>query len=260
MSKRPVARRHFINLNSPPSAGLQRGPADKEGLLREVVRSSLLSVTTDALIALSGATAGAAGIITIAGTGSISYGRNAAKKSARAGGWGYIYGDEGGGFDLTRQAIRALLRNEEGWGPETILRQMLLGETGASNANDLMHRLYTDSYPRPRIASFAKLVDEAAIHGDNVARNIIMNAAQQLAGTTSAVRTQLFDEFEQAEVAYIGGVFRSEMLLERFRMLVELETGNRVIAPRFGPAVGALLEAYALAGLSVVLTDAPGEK
>ena len=57
-------------------------------------------------------------MICIAGTGSIAYGRNAARKFARVGGWGYIFGDEGGGFDLTRQALRAILRHEEGWGPQ----------------------------------------------------------------------------------------------------------------------------------------------
>ena len=65
-------------------------------------------------------------MICIAGTGSIAYGRNANRKFARVGGWGYIFGDEGGGFDLTRQALRAILRHEEGWGPDTVLRSMLL--------------------------------------------------------------------------------------------------------------------------------------
>ena len=136
-------------------------------------------MTTDALIALSGAMAGGPGIITIAGTGSIAYGRNSDKRVARVGGWGYIYGDEGGGFDLTRQAVRAALRYEEGWGPATALREMLLAETGATDANDLVHRLYTIEYPRPQIASLSKLVDRAAMEGDAVAHGILTNASQQ---------------------------------------------------------------------------------
>jgi N-acetylglucosamine kinase-like BadF-type ATPase len=219
-----------------------------------------MTVTTDALIALSGATAGAPGIITIAGTGSIAYGRNAARRVARVGGWGYIFGDEGGGFDLTRQAVRAMLRHEEGWGPPTVLTEMLLAETGASDANDLMHRFYTTAFPRPQIAGYSKLVDSAAMSGDAVARNILLNAAQQLATAASAVRSQLFEQREPAKVAPIGGVFRSQMLAERFRLLVELEDGNRVVAPQYGPATGALIEAYALAGLSPALKNVPREK
>jgi hypothetical protein len=55
-------------------------------------------------------------------------------------------------------------------------------------------------------------------------------------------------------------VYRSEILLERFRLLVELEDGNCVIAPQYGPAAGALIEAYASTDLAPVLSDVPAEK
>jgi N-acetylglucosamine kinase-like BadF-type ATPase len=237
--------------------GFSGGPADKEEILDEILRAQRRIVTTDALIALSGAMAGGPGIITIAGTGSIAYGRNADKRIARVGGWGYIFGDEGGGFDLTRQAVRAALRHEEGWGPATSLRDLLLNETGAADVNDLLHRFYTTDYPRPQIASYSKLVDRAAMDGDAVAISIITNASQQLATIASSVRSQLFEHGEHVHVACIGGVYRSEMLLERFRMLVELEDGNHVAAPIFGPAAGALIEAYAAAGCNVTLSAVP---
>jgi N-acetylglucosamine kinase-like BadF-type ATPase len=229
-------------------AGFSGGPEDKAGYLRDLIHANSYDVTTDAVIALAGATAGKPGMICIAGTGSIAYGRNAARKFARVGGWGYTFGDEGSGFDLTRQALRAVLRHEEGWGPPTALREVLLDKTGATDANDLMHRLYTDEFPRPLVASYSKLVDAVANSGDTVARNIILNAAQQLATSVSAVRMQLFDRGEPAKTAYIGGVFNSEMLRERFRLLVELEDGNEVIQPQYGPGVGALIESYAPTG------------
>ena len=237
--------------------GFSGGPADKESILREMLRCDRLTVTHDALIALSGATAGQPGLIVIAGTGSIAFGRNAGGKTARAGGWGYIFGDEGGGFDLTRQALRAALRAEEGWGPPTRLRDMLIEATGSPNANDLLHRFYTTDFPRPKIASFSKLIDQAARDGDQVAADILHNSAQQLASLAGAVRTQLFQPGESARVAYIGGVFRSERLLERFRLLVELEEGNRLGPPELGPAAGALLEAFRSAGKSITLTAVP---
>lgn len=232
-------------------AGFSGGPADKAAYVRELIPADSYDVTTDAVIALSGATAGEPGMICIAGTGSIAYGRNASRKFARVGGWGYIFGDEGGGFDLTRQALRAILRHEEGWGPATSLHSILLEATGTSDANDLLHRFYTAEFPRPKIASLSKLVDAAANDGDAVARNIIVNAAQQLATALSAVRMQIFAQGEAAKAAYIGGVFQSEMLRERFRLLVELEDGNTVIAPEYGPGVGALIEAYSGAGAQV---------
>src|SRR5205814_8202801 len=111
--------------------GMSGGPEDKEKLLARILRAEKLIVTHDGLIALSGATAGEPGVIAIAGTGSFAFGRNSAGEARRAGGWGYIFGDEGSGFDITRQALRAALRFEEGWGPPTALRDLLLEATGS---------------------------------------------------------------------------------------------------------------------------------
>jgi N-acetylglucosamine kinase-like BadF-type ATPase len=234
--------------------GFSGGPADKEGILREILASDRTLVTHDALIALSGATAGEPGLITIAGTGSIAFGRNAAGKTARAGGWGYIFGDEGGGFYIARQALRAALRFEEGWSAPTSLRSLLLAATGASDANELLHRFYTPEFSRPRIAGFAKLVDEAAENGDGIAREILVDAAEKLAALAGAVRKQLFNEVEPVRLAYIGGVFRSRAVLEHFREL------TAATPPIYGPAAGALLEAYRSAGVECTLTNVPVEK
>lgn len=237
--------------------GFSGGPADKQSILEEMIRSERLVVTHDALIALAGATSGEPGLITIAGTGSIAFGRAADGRTARAGGWGYTFGDEGGGFDIARQALRAALRFEEGWGPPTALRERLLAATGARDANDLLHRFYTTEFSRPKVAGMARLVDQTAIDGDETARDILQSAAQQLATLASAVRGQLFEPGQPARVAYIGGVFRSGILLERYRMLIELEDGNRLGPPAMGPAAGALIEAFRAAGIHVALTNVP---
>ncbi|MCS7313830.1 MAG: BadF/BadG/BcrA/BcrD ATPase family protein [Bryobacterales bacterium] len=237
--------------------GFSGGPEDKRALLGQMLAADRLIVTTDALIALSGATAGEPGIIAIAGTGSIAFGRNAQGRTARAGGWGYLFGDEGGGFDLVRRALRAALRYEEGWGPPTTLRERLLEATGAASANDLLHRFYTSEYPRPRIASFAVLVDRAATEGDPVARAILQDAAGELASLVEAVRRQLFSREESVRVAYVGGVFRSRLLLERFAELVRRASGSVCQPPAFPPAAGALLEAWRAAGLHPRLSGLP---
>ncbi len=240
--------------------GFSGGAADKNAYVRELIKAKLYFVTHDAFIALVGATAGEPGVITIAGTGSIAFGRNQEGKTARAGGWGYVFGDEGGGFDLVRQALRAALREEEGWGPKTALREALVSSAGATGANDLLHRFYTNEYPRERVAAFAKLVDRIARDGDPVAREILLAGAQQLATLAGAVRRQIFDGKAACCISYLGGVFHSEILLARYRMLMELEEGNRVTEPKYGPAAGALIEAYRMAGLSVLLKDVTVEK
>jgi N-acetylglucosamine kinase-like BadF-type ATPase len=237
--------------------GMSGGPEDKAAIIHETLRIGTLVTTTDALIALAGATAGEPGIITIAGTGSIAFGRNAAGREMRAGGWGYVFGDEGSGFDICRQALRAALRQEEGWGPATALHAMLLAATASRSANEVLHRFYTDEWPRSRVASLAGLVDTAASEGDAVARAILSASAQQLAALAGSVRQALWGAGETAAVAYIGGVFRSAILLERFRTLMELGEGNRCGPPIYGPAAGALLEAYRAAGLHPALADVP---
>ena len=146
--------------------GMSGGPDDKREILAATLRTERLVVTNDAVIALAGATRTGQGIITIAGTGSIAFGRNPAGRTSRAGGWGYVFGDEGGGFDIARQATRAALRLEEGWGPPTVLRETLLAATGAENANQMLHLFYTDEWPRSRVATLARLVDAAALESD----------------------------------------------------------------------------------------------
>jgi N-acetylglucosamine kinase-like BadF-type ATPase len=240
--------------------GFSGGAADKDAYVRELIKAKHYAITHDAFIALAGATAGEPGVVTIAGTGSIAFGRNREGKTARAGGWGYVFGDEGGGFDVVRQALRAVLRYEEGWGPKTLLREALLSSAGGTSANDLLHRFYTDHYPRERVAAFSKLVDRTARDGDSVAREIVLTAAQQLATLTNAVRAQLFRGSEPCRISYLGGVFRSEILLERYRRLMELEEANRVAEPVYGPAAGALIEAYRIAGVAIQLKDVPSGK
>ena len=230
--------------------GMSGGPDDKQAILAATLRADHLTVTTDAAIALSGATTSGQGIAVIAGTGSIAFGRNAEGLTARTGGWGYVFGDEGSGFDMARQALRAALRMEEGWGPPTGLRQALLDATGSRNANQVLHLFYTSEWPRSRVAALAPLVDAAAAEGDAVAMVILNRAAVELAMLVAAIRSQLWKPGDPVDVAYIGGVFHSRTVLERLRTLVELEPGNRCRPPRHGPAEGALLEAYRAVGLN----------
>ena len=240
--------------------GFSGGAESKRPLLRDVLRTERLAITHDAEIALYGALAAEPGIIVIAGTGSIAFGRNQHGKTARAGGWGYIFGDEGGAFDIVRRALRAALQFEEGWGPETSLSAALLAATGARDANHLMHLFYSPDYPRKRIAGFARLVDAEAAKGDAVANRILDDAARELAALVPAIRDQLFKPRETARVSYVGGTFQSAGLLSRFRELVEAGGPNTVAAPIYGPAAGALLAAYRDYGLSVALSNLPKEK
>ncbi len=227
--------------------GMSGGPDDKHEIIAGLIRAVQLEVTTDAHIALYGAVEGP-GTVVISGTGSIALGRDAAGTVHRAGGWGYVFGDEGSGFDIVRQALRAALRFEEGWGPETALLPELLARSGAASANDLLHRCYTDEFPRDRVAAWAPLVHDAAANGDAEAIRLLHAAAHQLARLALRVRDRL--DAPQSAVSYVGGTFRSSFVLGAFATEIKARSGGRVAAPESPPEAGALRRALELARYS----------
>ncbi len=222
--------------------GLSGGSEDKEAYAKELIRSDRYKLTHDAEIALLGGTGGEPGIIIIAGTGSIAFGRNAQMQTGRAGGWGYIFGDEGSGFDLARRALRHALQYEEGWGPATALHQVLLEVSGAPTANALLHQFY-NHFDRTHIATYAKLVTTAADHGDPMAISILKTAAEDLSRYVFGVYTQLFQNKEIVPIVHVGGVFKSVYLLEELKQHINAKIGCPVAGPLFSPVGGALIEA-----------------
>lgn len=237
--------------------GFTAGADDKEALLKTLIRARVLNVTDDATIALAGAQNGLPGVIVMAGTGSIAFGRGPLGDTARAGGWGYVFGDEGSAFDLTRQALRAALRQEESWGPWTSLHGRLLAATKLSSIRDVQRAFYTAEFSRPRIAGFAPLVSAAAAEGDGVAADILGRAAESLAQFARVVRGRLFGRSEVAPVSYGGGVFESALLFSAFQRAVEAHGEMRVSPPVYGPAAGALIEALRHGGRLVPLAGMP---
>jgi N-acetylglucosamine kinase-like BadF-type ATPase len=96
------------------------------------------------------------------------------------------------------------------------------------------------------VARLSRLVDDAAVAGDPVAHQILETAAQQLVTITEAVRKRLFDPRERVLVAHAGGVFRCNILGIEFARLL---SAHEVMSPMYEPVVGALVEAFRLAGL-----------
>jgi glucosamine kinase len=200
-------------------AGVDR-PNDREivhGILRRLCRGTKALVVNDALVALEAGAPGQPGVVLIAGTGSIAYGRDERGGAARAGGWGHVLGDEGSGFWLGRQAIRAVLRAVDHRGPATSMAAPILSHFGVTRAQDLVHPVY-DGGMRPRaIAAIATIVGDAADAGDPVAAHIIDVGAAELAGAAVSVATRLELRDRPMTVPLAGGIFRS---VPRVRSLV----------------------------------------
>jgi N-acetylglucosamine kinase-like BadF-type ATPase len=202
--------------------------------LRERMREELSSlgvgpveVSTDAEIALHGATDGEPGLVLIAGTGSICCGKNARGRRACAGGWGPIVGDEGSGSWIARRALQAVARATDGRGRETSLVEPCLEYFNVAAAEDLSTAIYSPSMTNDRIAGFAKFVVEAAGEGDEAAQEIMQEAARELAAVACAVIRKLRMERDAFQVAYVGGVFVSDT-----HVLAPLAESINAVAPR----------------------------
>lgn len=234
--------------------GMSGGPADKRDLIAGIVRAGAIRVFDDAEVALEGAVQGGAGAIVIAGTGSIALAKDTAGKKVRCGGWGYIFGDEGGAFSIVRKAVRLALAAEEGWGDQTNLVDLFLGVTGADSVNKAMHCFYGPDWPRDRIARLAPDIDTAAEAGDRCAAEVLQAAGRALGDLAVTVTGMLELPRAQVAVHYSGGVFRSRRVLESFKSRCD-EQHCRVEKPAHDGAIGALLLAYRMAGVTVPAQD-----
>jgi N-acetylglucosamine kinase-like BadF-type ATPase len=163
-------------------------------------------VVNDALIALEAGLPRAPGAILISGTGSIAYARDAHGRAARAGGWGYVLGDEGSGYWLGRQALRSAVREADGRGPATRLTSLVLAHYGVNKAADLIREISAHGPNPSAIARLAYTVGEAAATGDAVAQALILEAASDLAATVESVLRRL--EMQTATVLLAGGTLR----------------------------------------------------
>jgi N-acetylglucosamine kinase-like BadF-type ATPase len=220
------------------------------GIMRRIGYKAKILVVNDALVALEAGAPGQPGVVVIAGTGSIAYGRNDHNLAARAGGWGYMLGDEGSGYWIGRAALRAVLREADRRGPATRLTHLLLNYYGVPRAQDLIHQVYAATLRPAAIAALAQCVMSAFLDGDAVAIGILRGAADQLESSAMSVARRL--EIVGSEFPFVlaGGMFRAVPWLEEelARRLPQAAPRSRTVPLHVEPASGAvrlaLLEAH----------------
>lgn len=160
------------------------GRPEERAMLREVITGRypqcLALVHHDAFIAHYGAFGGDPGVMVTAGTGSIAFGINAEGEEARSGGWGWILGDEGSGWWIGREAVRAALAAWEGSGPATALEELVRSRFQLESTYDVVPQLYRDAISINHISDLAQQVASAADDGDEVARDILQRAGREL--------------------------------------------------------------------------------
>jgi len=225
------------------------------GIMDRIGYKAAILIVNDALIALQAGIRDAPGIVIVSGTGSIAYGRNEGGEAARAGGWGYVLGDEGSGYWIGRNALRAVVRHADGRGAETSLTPRLLEHFGLTGTTELIHRVYHQALAPGDVGALAGYVQQARDEGDDVSVGLLNYAADELLTTASAVMKRLEMEHEDFSFVLAGGMFRAvPWLCDRMkRLLPSLAPHTRTILLEDEPALGAVQLALAAAKGRVTL-------
>ena len=210
-------------------------------LLIEIVGGAI-EVIGDMEVALESAFGGGAGIVVIAGTGSIAYGRNARGEKGRAGGWGRTVSDEGSGHWISVKTLASALRARDR-GSECELLNRLMTALEVRTPDDLVLRINED--PVRDYAWLFPVVLADADAGDKLAAEVLQSAGRELAVLAETLVARLFGNDDEVFIATHGGVFASSVQVKK-----SFEQELHGLCPRascvnreINPAMGALARA-----------------
>ena len=234
---------------------------DTEAIARHVhsERSAEWIVVGDVVGAWATATGAQPGVGVISGTGSNVFGVGADGRAWRAGGWGHVLGDEGSGYWLGLQSIKAALRDREASGPATALSDAAVAFLEVASVEALAAAVYSRPLTKSEIAAFAIETAGLAERGDVVARELYEAGVRELAAQIAAVidRTGLQGSFP---VGLIGSAYKAGPIFVEplTRAIQALAPRAEVSVVSLAPVGGSLLLAAracgaegALAGLDL---------
>jgi N-acetylglucosamine kinase-like BadF-type ATPase len=210
--------------------------------------AALAHVATDYEVALEAAIGSAPGVVLIAGTGSVAYGRNAAGETARAGGYGPWIGDEGSAFEIGRRAVSAVARARDSDSPVTVLSKMIPAALDCPDWDDLLLRIMKN--PDDVFPKLFPVVAAAANSEDSAAKEILFASAIGLGSLAMTVIRRLEMKNLQFPLVKCGGVFGHSRMLDSLLDSVLTSGALRAKISRLeiSPAVGAARMAARLTG------------
>jgi N-acetylglucosamine kinase-like BadF-type ATPase len=211
------------------------------GVMRNLIASLIvgeIDVVGDTEIAFEDAFGAGSGVIVIAGTGAIVYGRDGNGESARASGWGPAVSDEGSGYWIGTEAVRSALRARDG-GESSGLLNDLMGGLGANGFDDFIVRV--NATPTPDFSILFPVVTASAENGDLLATELLRRAGKELAKSAGVVIDRLFPA-HSCPVATHGGVFAGSSIAKK-SFVDEVSSRSRritLVDKPVDPARGAL--------------------
>jgi len=189
-------------------------------LLASIVPGEL-ELVGDVEIAFEDAFGNRPGVLVMAGTGSIAYGRNALGETARAGGWGHTVSDEGSGYWIGLEAVKAALREHDVVHDSAFLNT-LMNALAAKTFDDFIVCLNAD--PQPDYAALFPEIQRLAERGDSMSISVLARSGSELAHLTEIVIRRLFTDEAVVKVAFHGGVLTAshqlrESLVNKVRLI-----------------------------------------
>jgi N-acetylmuramic acid 6-phosphate etherase len=247
--------------------GTEEDRQSLSALCREAWPQAKISVGSDRDSGLAAALGNADGIVVNAGSGSSVTGRRD-KRVENAGGWGHILGDAGGGYALSIQALRLILREYDLHRGEVQFTTKILRALSLNNLDELVR--WAQIADKTDVSTLAPVVFEAAAGGDVGVIEIIEEGARLLCEYTEAVALRL--HLLAPKVMLIGGLFqRDSIYTHAFRRRLKKNLPDARVAtsersPEFGaawlaaemdewPAVHCKLDREKIENLAAALTE-----
>ena len=187
---------------------------------------------SDAYAAMLGALAGEDGILMIAGTGSIALAK-VGDETFRCGGFGYRYGDEGSAYSIGKALISRALKEADGRLDKSIISDLVADYFDNIGINIIA----TSDFSRDKIAGLAAAASKYVENSESV-RDFFLAAAKEISLHIKAIGKN-FESGKRIRLSYIGGVFRSEYILECIK---EMNQGIELVAPIYPPEKGSILQ------------------
>lgn len=230
----------------------KKGKIKKE-LLKHKEISSIFKgkviIGSDQLVGFRSGTDKKEGMVLIAGSGSVLHGWSG-KKEIKISGWGYLT-EKGSAFWIGQKGLIALWEELDGLGPKTLITKLIFKKLKIKNKEELIEKVYSKNLIK-NILSFSVLVDEAAEKKDKVAKNILIEAAKELAlfvkiaikklNLPRSKKNLLEDKpNEKIPLVLIGGMFKSKIILREFKKEVKKFAPKiEFILPKKEPVIGAV--------------------
>lgn len=227
-------------------------------MLQEAVEALNLGqctvVKNDTMAALRSGTTRSWGVVVICGTGFNAAGRSPDGREIVLPGLGPISGDWGGGYALSQEMIRLVMRAWDGRGRITLLTGMVLGALSVNSVENLLTMLYHEQINSRELLDLVPLLFDAAEAGDEAAKDLVVRMGIEVAVTANAIIRRLSITEEDVEVVLGGSVFkgRGNLMLNTITRLIHEEAPKaHIVKPHYEPVVGAVLLAMEAAGVLI---------